>query len=86
MSNSVLLQSPKPSCHDALVGNWVPTEKDLKCGRKPGFGVTINIVNGGERKRFQVNEHVLECPEPFIVHFRSAFCSFFVFVVRVKIH
>lgn len=40
-------QSPKPSCHDALVGNWKPTQKDLKCGRKPGFGVTINIVNGG---------------------------------------
>jgi len=40
-------QDPKPSCHDALIGNWKPTAKDLACGRKAGFGVTINIVNGG---------------------------------------
>ena len=51
MINHETFQSPKPSCHDALVGNWKPTAKDLKCGRKPGFGVTINIVNGGKSSR-----------------------------------
>lgn len=40
-------QAPKPSCHDVMVGKWIPTEQDTKAGRKPGFGMTINIINGG---------------------------------------
>ena len=47
----------KPSAHDVLVGNWIPTNSstpgvvthnDVDCGRtKANFGVIINIINGG---------------------------------------
>ena len=40
-------QYPKPSCHDVMTGNWTPTENDSKNGRVPGFGCTLNIINGG---------------------------------------
>lgn len=40
-------QFPKPSCHDIMVGNWKPTENDLFKGRLPGFGATVNVINGG---------------------------------------
>lgn len=46
-------QAPKPSCHEVMVGKWKPTQKDINAGRKPGFGMTINIINGG-----------LECNKP----------------------
>jgi chitinase len=39
-------QSPKPSCHDVMVGRWSPSANDVALGRKPGFGQTINIING----------------------------------------
>ncbi|HXB94811.1 MAG TPA: chitinase [Puia sp.] len=41
-------QPPKPSCHDVICGKWQPAEQDLRLGRRPGFGMTINIINGGE--------------------------------------
>ncbi len=37
----------KPSCHDAILGRWEPTEADRQAGRVPGFGVTTNVINGG---------------------------------------
>ena len=40
-------QAPKPSCHDVMTGKWKPTEKDIESGRIPGFGTTVNIINGG---------------------------------------
>ena len=40
-------QSPKPSCHDAMIGAWTPSAADTAAGRRPGFGVTIDIINGG---------------------------------------
>jgi len=40
-------QFPKPSCHDIMTGRWKPTEKDLQNGRVPGFGATVNVINGG---------------------------------------
>ncbi|OXA89535.1 hypothetical protein B0A66_14035 [Flavobacterium hercynium] len=46
-------QAPKPSCHAVMVGAWKPTQEDITAGRKPGFGMTINIINGG-----------LECRRP----------------------
>jgi chitinase len=45
--------SPKPSCHDVMVGNWTPSITDVADGRNPGFGETINIINGG-----------IECGQP----------------------
>ncbi len=40
-------QYPKPSAHDVMVGNWTPSSYDLERNRKPGLGMTINIINGG---------------------------------------
>jgi chitinase len=40
-------QAPKPSCHEVMCGKWQPAAADLAGGRKPGFGMTINIINGG---------------------------------------
>ncbi|MFO0684322.1 MAG: glycoside hydrolase family 19 protein [Sandaracinus sp.] len=40
-------QAPKPSCHDAITGQWTPSAADLAAGRRPGFGVTVDIINGG---------------------------------------
>ncbi|MEM1256347.1 MAG: Dot/Icm T4SS effector Zinc-dependent metalloprotease LegP [Cyanobacteria bacterium P01_H01_bin.21] len=40
-------QPPKPSCHDVMAGRWAPSAEDVTAGRTPGFGMTINIINGG---------------------------------------
>ena len=40
-------QKPKPSAHDVMVGNWQPSADDQAKGRVPGFGMTVNIINGG---------------------------------------
>jgi len=40
-------QKPKPSCHQVMNGKWQPTAEDTRLRRKPGFGMTINIINGG---------------------------------------
>jgi hypothetical protein len=40
-------QFPKPSCHDIMVNNWKPTANDIQKNRLPGFGATINVINGG---------------------------------------
>ncbi|WDF54079.1 chitinase [Mucilaginibacter sp. KACC 22063] len=39
-------QTKKPSAHDVMTGKWQPTAADIAKGRKPGFGMTINIING----------------------------------------
>jgi hypothetical protein len=39
-------QTYKPSAHDVMIGKWVPNAADKAAGRTPGFGMTINIVNG----------------------------------------
>ena len=42
-------QAPKPSAHDVMVGRWKPTAEDVKKGlSKPGFGITIMVLNGLE--------------------------------------
>ncbi|KAL6641408.1 hypothetical protein ACP70R_019589 [Stipagrostis hirtigluma subsp. patula] len=40
-------QSPKPSAHDVILGNWTPSGADTAAGRVPGYGVITNIINGG---------------------------------------
>jgi basic endochitinase B len=40
-------QHPKPSCHDIITGKWEPTQDDIQNGRLPGFGATVNVINGG---------------------------------------
>ncbi|TVX93670.1 glycoside hydrolase family 19 protein [Paenibacillus agilis] len=41
-------QDPKPSCHDIIVGNYVPTAAQLAKGLVPGFGATIMVINGAQ--------------------------------------
>lgn len=42
-------QAPKPSCHDVMVENWQPTADDIAKGRDASrFGMTINVINGGQ--------------------------------------
>lgn len=40
-------QAPKPAAHDVMVGAWAPSADDAAAGRAPGFGMTVNIINGG---------------------------------------
>ncbi|KAF7129834.1 hypothetical protein RHSIM_Rhsim10G0202900 [Rhododendron simsii] len=40
-------QSPKPSSHDVITGQWTPSAADSAAGRVPGYGVITNIINGG---------------------------------------
>jgi len=40
-------QTPKPSCHEVMGGKWQPAPADHAGRRTPGFGMTINIINGG---------------------------------------
>ncbi|XP_040951720.1 endochitinase 2 [Gossypium hirsutum] len=52
-------QPPKPSCHSVITGEWKPSAKDIAAGRLPGYGVTINIINGGfECGKGGPNDHV----------------------------
>jgi hypothetical protein len=37
-------QFPKPSCHDIMVGEWIPTANDTLKRRMPGFGATANVI------------------------------------------
>jgi hypothetical protein len=39
-------QTLKPSAHDVMIGKWQPNAADKAAGRSPGFGMTINIING----------------------------------------
>ncbi|BDD12317.1 hypothetical protein FUAX_47490 (plasmid) [Fulvitalea axinellae] len=39
-------QQAKPSCHEVMTGQWEPSAHDKSRGRLPGFGMTINIING----------------------------------------
>lgn len=40
-------QKPKPSCHNVMVGRYIPTKQDLAANRTAGFGLLTNIINGG---------------------------------------
>lgn len=40
-------QHPKPSAHDIMIGKWIPSSADKTRGLVPGFGATINVINGG---------------------------------------
>ncbi|CAN6321574.1 unnamed protein product [Urochloa humidicola] len=41
-------QSPKPSCHAVMTGGWKPSAADRAARRLPGYGLTTNIINGGQ--------------------------------------
>lgn len=42
-----ILQSPKPSMHDINVGWYKPGSIEASANIIPGFGATINVINGG---------------------------------------
>mmetsp|Transcript_53716 Transcript_53716/g.154939 ORF Transcript_53716/g.154939 Transcript_53716/m.154939 type:complete len:350 (-) Transcript_53716:358-1407(-) len=69
-------QSPKPSCHDVMVGAWAPTDADSRAGRVPGYGMVTNIINGG-----------LECnmPTGSKVEDRVAFYQKFADILGVQV-
>jgi len=52
------VQSPKPSCHQVMSGQWTPSAQDLSLGRVSGFGMTTNIINGGLECGFATNKKV----------------------------
>ncbi len=56
-------QNPKPSAHDVMTGKWQPNAADRAANRAPGFGMTINIVNGNVEcgkgdKIFSMNDRI----------------------------
>lgn len=38
---------PKPSCHQVMVGEYIPTRDDVAANRTAGYGLVTNIINGG---------------------------------------
>lgn len=62
-------QSPKPSCH-AVMSGWTPDAGDRNKGRVPGFGMTINIINGGLECSIPTNDKVKDR-----VGFYQRFCQ-----------
>ena len=40
-------QPPKPSMLHVIDGTWIPNAADNTAGIEPGFGATINVINGG---------------------------------------
>ena len=41
-------QKPKPSCHNVMVGKYVPRQADIAANRIAGYGLVTNIINGLE--------------------------------------
>lgn len=39
-------QNRKPSAHAVMTGEWKPSAAEKESGYAPGFGMTINLVNG----------------------------------------
>ncbi len=53
-------QPPKPSCHAVISGGWTASPDDANKGRTPGFGMTINIINGGLECSIPTNNKVID--------------------------
>ncbi|KAH9326688.1 hypothetical protein KI387_006866, partial [Taxus chinensis] len=51
-------QSPKPSSHEVMIGTWNPSWNDEAAGRKAGYGLTTNIINGGLECGYGENDKV----------------------------
>jgi len=66
-------QTAKPSAHDVMIGKWQPNAADKAANRTPGFGMTINIINGEVEcnkgdNMFSMNDRI-----GFYQHFLKAF-------------
>ena len=65
-------QSPKPSCHDVMIGKWKPSPADVEANRLPGYGMVTNIINGGLECGHGPNERVddrISCYKSFCDEF-----------------
>jgi len=65
-------QPPKPSAHDAILGRWTPSSADVAAGRAQGFGMTMNIINGGLECGIPADASVLDRIR-FYRHFLTLF-------------
>lgn len=75
-------QSPKPSCHDVMTGRWTPSPTDISLGRQPGFGMTINVINGGLECSYARDTPPREAPPN--VQDRLRFYAFFTRLLGVS--
>ncbi|REC62089.1 chitinase [Chryseobacterium pennae] len=66
-------QFPKPSCHDVMTGKWQPTEKDKESERIPGFGTTVNIINGG----IECGQSTTQPKTQYRYEYYRYFCQYF---------
>ncbi|BAU55212.1 chitinase [Mucilaginibacter gotjawali] len=62
-------QALKPSAHDVMIGKWQPNATDKAAGRVPGFGMTINIVNGNVECNQGENNYGMKDRIGFYRHF-----------------
>jgi predicted chitinase len=62
-------QTHKPSAHDVMVGVWQPKASDTAKGRAPGFGMTINIINGEVECNKGENNYSMKDRMKFYQHF-----------------
>jgi len=62
-------QALKPSAHDVMIGKWQPNAVDKAAGRVPGFGMTINIVNGSVECNQGENNYGMKDRIGFYQHF-----------------
>ncbi|KAM4133756.1 hypothetical protein ACJW30_01G355500 [Castanea mollissima] len=53
-------QGKKPSSHDVIIGKWTPSPADTAVGRKSGYGVITNIINGGIECGHGYNDNVFD--------------------------
>ncbi|XP_075666717.1 chitinase 8-like [Castanea sativa] len=53
-------QGKKPSSHDVIIGKWTPSLADTAVGRKSGYGVITNIINGGIECGHGYNDNVFD--------------------------
>jgi len=66
-------QSLKPSAHDVIIGNWKPTATESQNGYQPGFGMTINIINGQVECNKGNNVHAMNDRIRFYQYFLMKF-------------
>ncbi|XP_075666763.1 endochitinase-like, partial [Castanea sativa] len=53
-------QGKKPSSHDVIIGKWTPSPADTAVGRKSGYGVITNIINGAIECGHGYNDNVFD--------------------------